>query len=293
MNEHAYFLEAERAPVLTVSPNQIVKIPIVNAFGREFQSPADFYMYKKSQQKHHPLFGPIFIEGCKAGSTVRVAIHKIQPHKNSYNANSLSTGVLKGHEYERRFDILSTLQPQLDGYNLKTRPSLGVIGAATCERTRSGRCGKTGGNLDINLLVEGAEVFLPVEFDGGLVYVGDAHLYQGAGEINGIALETSASISISFSTSNISIDFPIIKKENQLAIVGYGTDVNLAIQSSVLNSIQLLRLSNPSLSFSAAYQIVGVMGEICLGHITGAVCTAATVIPTRFIKGDDGDFFIC
>ncbi len=70
-------------------------------------------------------------------------------------------------------------------------PFLGVMGVATAERTRphSVPPGAYGGNLDINLLTAGATLYLPVQAEGALAYVGDPHYAQGDGEVSLTALE--------------------------------------------------------------------------------------------------------
>lgn len=51
---------------------------------------------------------------------------------------------------------------------------------------------ETGGNIDIKHLVAGSTLYLPVDVEGGLFSVGDAHFAQGDGESCGTAVETSA-----------------------------------------------------------------------------------------------------
>jgi acetamidase/formamidase len=48
--------------------------------------------------------------------------------------------------------------------------------------------------MDYNQLREGATVYLPVYVPGALLFVGDGHAAQGAGELTGNALETSMDI---------------------------------------------------------------------------------------------------
>jgi amidase len=48
--------------------------------------------------------------------------------------------------------------------------------------------------MDYNQLREGVTVYLPVSVPGALLFVGDGHAAQGAGELTGNALETSMDI---------------------------------------------------------------------------------------------------
>jgi acetamidase/formamidase len=57
---------------------------------------------------------------------------------------------------------------------------------------------RTGGNIDIRQLVSGSTLYLPIEVDGALFSVGDAHAAQGDGEVCVSAIEMSATVSLRF-----------------------------------------------------------------------------------------------
>ena len=59
---------------------------------------------------------------------------------------------------------------------------------------RSGWLGSFGGNMDYNGLREGTTLYLPVNQEGALLFVGDGHAAQGDGELTGDALETSMDV---------------------------------------------------------------------------------------------------
>ena len=57
---------------------------------------------------------------------------------------------------------------------------------------------RTGGNVDIRQLVAGSTLFLPVEVEGGLFSVGDAHGAQGDGEVCVSAIEMASTVRLRF-----------------------------------------------------------------------------------------------
>src|SRR5207248_2130090 len=77
-------------------------------------------------------------------------------------------------------------------------PMLGCIGVAPEQdySPRSGPAGYWGGNLDYNLIREGATVLLPVFHRGGLLFFGDGHALQGDGEAVGSGVETSLDVEV-------------------------------------------------------------------------------------------------
>jgi amidase len=54
-------------------------------------------------------------------------------------------------------------------------------------------------SVHYNQLREGVTAYLPVYVPGALLFVGDGHAAQGAGELTGNALETSAEVTRSAS----------------------------------------------------------------------------------------------
>jgi acetamidase/formamidase len=55
-----------------------------------------------------------------------------------------------------------------------------------------------GGNMDIRDIVEGVELYLPVEVDGAIFSVGDTHAAQGDGEVCGTAIESPIDVALKF-----------------------------------------------------------------------------------------------
>jgi acetamidase/formamidase len=92
-------------------------------------------------------------------------------------------------------------------------PFLGTMGVATAsnERPHSVPPAEYGGNIDIKLLVEGATLYLPVQVEGALAYVGDPHFAQGDGEVALTALEASL---------RATLRFDVVSREKMLAEFG-------------------------------------------------------------------------
>ena len=78
------------------------------------------------------------------------------------------------------------------GFRRKLAPFLGVMGVAPAEpgehSTIPPRPG-TGGNIDCRELTAGSTLYLPVQVEGALLYLGDGHAAQGDGEVGGTAIE--------------------------------------------------------------------------------------------------------
>lgn len=78
------------------------------------------------------------------------------------------------------------------GHRVPYQPFLGCIGIASRDEQRQPGWyphPRTGGNLDASVLRVGSSLFLPVEVEGALLSVGDAHAAQADGEVSGTAIE--------------------------------------------------------------------------------------------------------
>jgi acetamidase/formamidase len=81
-------------------------------------------------------------------------------------------------------------------YTRSLAPFLGVTGVAPAgPGTHSTVPPRTeaGGNIDCKELTAGSTLYLPVNVDGGLLYLGDGHAAQGDGESCGTAIECGMS----------------------------------------------------------------------------------------------------
>lgn len=148
--------------------------------------------------KGMPLTGPVYVEGAHPGDVLQVDVVEVEPGPFAWTAIMPGFGLL--HEefsdpYVRIWDLSDRRFAYLgDEIRIPLEPFCGVMGLARAERGERSTVppARTGGNMDIRRLVAGSTLYLPVEVEGGLFSVGDAHGAQGDGEVCGSALETSA-----------------------------------------------------------------------------------------------------
>jgi acetamidase/formamidase len=87
-----------------------------------------------------------------------------------------------------------------DAIRIPLEPFCGVMGMARAEPGEHPTLppSRVGGNVDIRQLIAGSSVYLPVEVEGGLFSVGDAHAAQGDGEVCVTAIEMSSTTTLRF-----------------------------------------------------------------------------------------------
>lgn len=87
----------------------------------------------------------------------------------------------------------------------------------------------TGGNLDNKRIGVGTTMYYPIQVDGALLSLGDAHAAQADSELDGTGIETSltATIKVSviksddFNTWQTALNFPLGETDNEWIIHGF------------------------------------------------------------------------
>ncbi len=203
---HHYFSE-KIEPALHINPGDTVKTWSVDAGGTDPKG-------VRRTSGGNPLTGPFYIDGAVPGDTLVIHFNRIRLNRDSAISGDLIVGsaLNPGYVAQRKpvenydsdwkidraagFAMLKKPTDKLKDYRVPLAPMLGCVGVAPGGGNiyRSGALGGYGGNMDYNQLREGVTVYLGVNVPGALLFVGDGHATQGAGELTGDALETSMDI---------------------------------------------------------------------------------------------------
>lgn len=282
--KYAYFLDPCKKPEIKTKIGEVIVVKCQNAFGGDVKREVELEKMLRTG-KHHPLTGPIYVEKITSEMNVEIAILGIKPDKIGYQCCSCSSGMLKIKPFKRSFRMIPFEGDKLF-YNNRTvvaKPSIGVIGTATRLKTRSGRLDRSGGNIDLNCLCNGSKIHLPCEVEGALVYLGDIHILQGNGEISGIAAEVSGEIQIRINVSKYIYKFPIIETEDDICILGYGNNIRSSIQQATKNAIKFVS-KELNMSFLDTYSFLSLIGNVILGHSTGAIVSSGIEIKKEYLE---------
>ena len=152
----------------------------------------------------HPLTGPVFVEGASPGDTLQVDVLEVKPAAVGWTAivpglGLLSEDFLSPHLH--MWDLSGGTHALLgDRIRIPLEPFCGVMGVAMAAPGEHPTLppSRVGGNIDVRQLVAGASLYLPVEVEGALFSVGDAHAAQGDGEVCVTAIEMSSVTTLRF-----------------------------------------------------------------------------------------------
>jgi acetamidase/formamidase len=275
-----YFSE-KIEPVLHLNPGDTVKTWSVDASGTDPKG-------VRRTSGGNPLTGPFYIEGAVPGDTLVIHFNRIRLNRDTaisgdlITNNALNPGYVaqrkpvKDYDSDWKFDraasvaMLKNPTDKLKNYRVPLSPMLGCVGVAPGGGNiyRSGALGGYGGNMDYNQLREGVTVYLPVNVPGALLFVGDGHGEQGAGELTGDALETSMDIEFTVDVQpNSGIPGPRFENSDYLMASGIAGSLDDAFRGATTNLVRWLEKKyglNPAevssvLGTSMVYEIAEVV----------------------------------
>jgi len=223
-------------PVAKVEPGEEVVLQTEDAYSGLLRSEEDnLEEVNKKRRGSNPQTGPLYIEGARAGDTLKVHIIDIEAARDwAVSCISKSFGGLTPNKYTRmvnvpRFDKIYVYRFDKDGMMRRDdflrfpwRPFMGTIATAPSREAVSTLTPfENGGNMDCPDVKPGNIVYLPVSVDGAYFFTGDCHAIQGEGELCGTALEISARVKLKFEViKDKQITWPRIESPDEYMVVG-------------------------------------------------------------------------
>jgi acetamidase/formamidase len=257
--------------------------------------------------ERNPLVGPIYIEEAEPGDTLAVTIEKIRLNRNSAWSRHRArfgclTGEVPGKELllnepvaERRFDwqldlermvgILELEKSKLKRIEIPLHPFLGSIGVAP----RFGRVepsltpGEYGGNMDCVETKEGTKLYLPVWVRGAYLAFGDVHAAQGDGELCGVALETTAEVTVKLDVlKNRAIEWPRLEDETYLMTTGSARPLMDCVRIAQVEMVKWL-VDDYGFEKWEAFQVISQVGTMRIGNVVDPNYTVVAKFPKRYL----------
>ncbi|MDY6894477.1 MAG: acetamidase/formamidase family protein [Thermotogota bacterium] len=274
-------------PIARVKPKEKICIETKDALSDEIRSenqPFDSINWEKV----NPATGPLFIEGAKEGDILEVNIENI---KITREYGVMLTGKdmgVSGDSFERSFIKIVAIKENkafLYDYQIPLKPMIGVIGTAPKEGSIScGTPGEHGGNMDCNIIGEGAIVYLPVNVDGALFALGDLHAAMGDGEVCVTGIEIPAEVYISF---NIIKDknwkLPMVKTEKNIYTLASKPSLDEASITATKNMVHFLS-QEYKLSEEKAMFLLSATGNLQICQVVDPLKTVRMELPLEYLK---------
>jgi len=272
---------ADLAPVLVIQPRDVVTTRTVDSGGVDAQG-------RTVALYGNPQTGPFFVAGAKAGDVLAIHIRKLSLNRDwadsldGFSGRAMSQGLARvpdlGARVRWRLDRatgtarLENPPEGLKDYVVPVRPMLGGLGVAPdfgFPAQSAGDTGRHGGNMDLNLIGEGATVYLPVFQPGAMLFLGDGHALQGDGETTQWALETS--LDVEFSVEILParpLSAPRVETADRITVLGQAPSLDEAVRSATGGMVQWLQ-QDYGLTVSEASMILGTAAEYRVATLAG------------------------
>lgn len=236
----------------------------------------------------NPATGPIWVKGAEPGDLLKVHIHEIEIGDKGVVVAGKGMGVLAEELDGIRTKIISITEEGADfgqGRIIPLNKMIGVIGVAPKqESVNTGTPGRHGGNMDNKMVTEGATLYFPVEAEGALFGIGDAHAIMGDGEIGVSGLEVPAKITLSFDViKNQNIPMPMLENEESWSVIASEETVDEAIQSGTIAMFHFLK-SKLDLTDHETAMLMSLTGNLEICQVVDPLKTVRFVMPKSIMK---------
>ena len=299
-------------PILRIRSGDLVTASTVDAGGFDrYGNPLAEHQKQKSKvttfQESNPLVGPIWIEEAEPGDLLKISIKKILlnreyafssllPHFGSLTGESRGRDLLFNEplpevKYRWELDLSSQIgtlrlsKSRLEKIQIPLHPFIGSIGVAP----RFGRIetalvpGEYGGNMDCVETKEGAILYLPIWVKGAYLSFGDVHAAQGDGEICGVALETTAQVSLKLELiKNKTAEWPRIENVTHIMVAGSARPLMDAVRIAHVELIKWL-VADYGFDKWEALQVFSQVGTMRVGNVVDPNYTIVAKFPKKYL----------
>ncbi|MBI2824053.1 MAG: acetamidase/formamidase family protein [Planctomycetia bacterium] len=197
---HHTLMDRSLPPAARVAPGEDLVIETLDACYGRVRSIADFLRFRDGPDyRPDPLTGPVYIEGARPGGGLVVDIRSVELDDTGFQLIGPHRAIIRDEVVDWDCYSVQIREGKVclsRGLELPIDPVIGTLGNAPAE-TPTNHPNRLGGNLDCPQIRIGARVYLPVEVEGAMFFLGDVHARQGDGEIVG-APEIGARVTVCF-----------------------------------------------------------------------------------------------
>lgn len=298
-DRYGYAFDALLAPVLEVDPGECFVVETNDAHRGTVTDEGAVYADLDDAMRRlggaNPVSGPVALRNARAGDCVGVTIERIEPAPRvgaGYTCTSpLIESSLPPESILCPVDEGSLVLPTEAGnLRLPLAPMVGTLGFAPVgvARPSFGQARDTLGNVDLPQLAAGVTVVLQAQVDGGLLFVGDAHLAQGDAEINRAAIEAEADITLSMRTLPPSqaafVALPQLNTAASLGSICAGPGTLDDLVRAAFGDLAQRLTRFHGLSLADAYRLLGAAGRLTVGQLVSPLACVLAWLPRRLLS---------
>ena len=295
----AYVIGPYKNPVANVKSGEIFQIQTLDAFGNKVNSSTSDITKLIQMPFVNPLVGPIYIEGAQKGDSLAVTIISIETSRD-YGVSAIipEFGGLCATPLTRTLneplppkvmihpikDNSITFSTDLNIPPIPYEPFYGTIGTSPeLEAISSLSPGSHGGNMDAADVCPGNTIILPVNVDGGFLYIGDGHAAQGDAEICGVATEipTTGTLKVDL-VKQLSLTNPRVESDEFIMTIGSARPMEDAARIAFYELIMWLE-SDYGIEKLVAYQLCSQVARVRLANMVDTLYSVVAKFPKKYL----------
>lgn len=285
-------------PAVEIEPGDTVEVETVDAFGGRIETEDDKPSEALNMPHINPVSGPIAVEGAEKGDALAVHIESIEPRGEQPRGTTCLVPYFGGLTATERTAMLHDPLPEIvkkldvteagvewdDDITIPYEPFIGTIGTAPeIESVQSLTPFKHGGNMDLPDVGPGATLYLPVNTDGGHLYLGDCHAAQGDAELCGVAIEQATTTTLSVDVvDDWALEWPRVETDEFIMSVGSSRPMEDALRVAYADLIDWL-VADHGFEKYDAYLFLTQVGGVRVANMVDPNYTVGASISKEYL----------
>ena len=279
--EYHYTVGPYFDPVLEIEPGDTVEVETHDAFEGAIETEDDLPSEVLGDNLN-PQNGPIYVEGAEPGDALAITIESIEPRGPQPRGTTCTVPYFGGLSATDRTAMLHEPLPEIvkklevttdgtvwnDDITIPYDPFIGTISTSPkIDSVNALTPFKHGGNMDLPDVRPGNTIYLPVEVEGGYVYLGDCHAAQGDGELCGVALEhpTNTTITVDL-IEDWELEWPRLESDDFIMSIGSVRPMEDAARAAYADLVTWMA-DDYGFDEMEAYMLLTQVGHVRLGNM--------------------------
>ena len=285
-------------PVLRVKPGDTVIVETHDAFEGKIVTEDTRPSGVLEVPYLNPQSGPIYVEGAVKGDALAVRIHAIKPRGPQPRGTTCLVPYFGGLTSTDKTATLQDPLPEIvrkvqvteegvewnERITLPYEPFIGTIGTAPqIDSINSLTPGNHGGNMDLPDVGPGSTLYLPVQTEGALLYLGDGHAVQGDGELCGVAIEFPTTTTMTLDlVKGWTLNWPRLENDVFIMSIGSARPMEDAARIAYADLIEWM-VEDYGFDKWEAYMLLTQIGKVRLGNMVDPNYTIGASIAKRYL----------
>lgn len=257
-----------------------------DCFEDQIQSPDDG-METLDWDRINPVTGPLYVNEAKVGDILAVDIISIDIGDQIAMMTGPDMGALGDQLTQSQTRVFEIKDDKInfDGIEIPINKMIGVIGTAPKgEAIPSGVPDYHGGNMDCTEITENATLYLPVNVDGGMLYIGDLHAAMGDGEVAVCGGEVPGKVTVKVRViKNVNLPTPAIVNEDTVMTVASEDTLDEAAISATKNMAVVLEHAL-SIDKGKAAMLMSLVGNLRVCQIVDPKLTMRMEVNRKYFN---------